>query len=211
MGGNNGRSIIRGGSVGGTTGGLGGDGGGNFQGTIDNIGSLKDMQNRDLQRQVQQGISKFESRLGVRSNVLLADLQGAVGVAATDRVTGKTQVYLNRGHFEVATPADVKAYKKKSYDSGFLTRTNKPTQHTVVHELAHALWNNHRKDAKSLTAGKDIAKVYKQFLRENPKQYGSYSRKNINEFYAEVMTKGILGKSDKYSRALINISKKNKL
>lgn len=211
MGGNTGRSVIKGGSVSGNTGGIGADGGGNYGGSITDIGSLKEMTNRDLQRQVQQGISKFESRLGVRSDVRLANLTGAVGVARTNIATGKTEVFLNRKHFEVASPKDVIAYKKRGYDSGFLTRTNKPTQHTVVHELSHALWNSAKRDANSVAAGKDIAKVYKAFQKANPKGYGSYSKTNINEFYAEIMTKGILGKSDKYSRALINISKRNKL
>jgi hypothetical protein len=211
MGGNTGRTVIKGGTVSGNTGGIGNDAGGNYQGSIENIGSLKDMQNRDLQRQVQQGISKFESRLGVRSDVRLADLSGAVGVARTSRDTGKTEVFLNRKHFEVATPKEVRAYKKRAYDSGFLTRTNKPTQHTVVHELSHALWNSHRKDDKSVTAGKDISKLHKTFMRDNSPKYGSYSKTNINEFFAEVMTKGVLGKSDKYTKGLFNIVKKNKL
>ena len=211
MGGNTGRTVIKGGTVSGNTGGIGNDRGGNYQGSIENIGSLKDMQNRDLQRQVQQGISKFESRLGVRSDVRLADLSGAVGVARTNRDTGKTEVFLNRQHFEVATPKEVRAYKKRAYDAGFLTRTNKPTQHTVVHELSHALWNSHRKDQKSVTAGKDISKLHKTFMRDNSSKYGSYSKTNINEFFAEVMTKGVLGKSDKYTKGLFNIVKKNKL
>jgi hypothetical protein len=211
MGGNTGRSVIKGGTVSGNTGGIGNDRGGNYQGSINNIGSLKEMQNRDLQRQVQQGISKFESRLGVRSDVRLADLSGSVGVARTNLTTGKTEVFLNRKHFEVATPKDVKAYKKRAYDSGFLTKTNKPTQHTVVHELSHALWNSHRRDEKSVKAGKDIAKVHKAFMRDNSSKYGSYSKTNINEFFAEVMTKGVLGKSDKYTNALFKIAKQNKL
>lgn len=198
---------VRSGNVTGNTGGLSNDGGGNSNINITNIGSLKAMKNRELQREIQQGISKFESRLGVKSDVKLATMEGAVGLAKTD-LSGKTEVFLNRKHFEKADVKTVNEYKNRAYKSKFLNKTNKPTQHTVVHELSHALWNSHKPQEKHQKAGKEINKLYKNFKKDNPKSWGSYSKTNVNEFYAEGITKGILGESDKYTKSLIKITKK---
>lgn len=203
---------VRGGTVTGNKGGIGNDGGGgNANVNLTNIGSLKDIKDRQLQREIQQGISKYESRLGVQSNVRLATMEGAVGLARTDPKSGKTEVFLNRAHFEKTSVKQVKAYKERAYKSGFLNKTNKPTQHTVVHELGHATWNSYKPDKKHNQAGKEIKALYKQFKKENPKTWGSYGKTNVNEFYAEGITKGTLGKSDKYTKSLIKITKKHGL
>ena len=134
-------------------------------------------------------------------------MEGAVGLARTDP-SGKTEVFLNRAHFEKADVKTVNEYKGRAYKSGFLNKTNKPTQHTVVHELGHALWNSHKPQKKHKEAGKDINVLYKKFKKDNPKSWGSYGKTNVNEFYAEGITKGVLGKSDKYTKSLIKITKK---
>ncbi len=176
-----------------------------YNGKIQNVGSLKEISDRSLQLDLQQGISKFESRLGVRTDVKLADLNGAYGVHQT--IDGKSAgVYLDRDSFK--TQKQVIEAKTKAYKSGFSNQTNKPTQHTVVHELAHSLWTNNHNGVKHIEAGKDIRKVYNSFKKDNPKSWGSYGKTNVNEFYAEGITKGVLGKSDKYTKSLIKISKK---
>ena len=120
---------------------------------------------------------------------------------------GKTDgVFLDRGSFK--TKEQVIKAKNNAYKTGFSNRTNKPTQHTVVHELAHSLWTNNHSGEKHIKAGKEISELYKKIKKENPKSWGSYGKTNVNEFFAEGVTKGILGKSDKYSKALIKISKK---
>ena len=43
------------------------------------------------------------------------------------------------------------------------------------------------------------------------KGYGTYGRKNVDEFWAEVVTKGIHGNADKYTRKAIRIARKYKL
>ncbi len=48
-----------------TGGGLGNDGSGNYRGEMKNVESLKNIQDRELQREIQQGISKYESRIGI--------------------------------------------------------------------------------------------------------------------------------------------------
>jgi hypothetical protein len=195
-----------------TTGGIGRDGGGNYSGGISKVGSLREIEDKQLRKEIQQGISKFESRLGVRQrNVKLADLKGAVGVHVTSG-EGKSQaVYLNRKIFEKGDIKTIKQIKERAYKSNFLVKTNKPTQHTVVHELAHATWNSNLTGKKQKDAGKEINSLYKQFLKDNPKSWGSYSKSKLNEFYAEGITKAVLGKSDKYTKALIRITKKYEL
>ncbi|WP_392436447.1 hypothetical protein ACF3N7_05295 [Cruoricaptor ignavus] len=192
-------------------GGIGNDGGGNYKMTIKNKESLKNMKNRELQREIQQGIAKYESRLGIRTrNIMLADLQGAYGAHVT--ANGESEgIYLNKRTFKNGTVKKINSVKEDAYKSGFLTRTNKPVQHTIVHELGHATWNSHLKSANAIAAGKSIKTKYQQFLKENPKAYGRYSKSNVNEFWAEVTTKAVLGRNDKYTRFVKNTIKKYKL
>lgn len=131
-------------------GGIGRDGGGNFKGSIKNPESIANIRNTQLRREIQQGISKYESRLGVRQqNVQLAELSGALGVHVT--AGGKSEaVYLDTDFYKNGTVAKVNATKQSAYKSGFLTKTNKPVQHTIVHELGHATWNNHLTGQKQL-------------------------------------------------------------
>lgn len=172
-----------------------------------NVGSIKEIKDRALQKDIQQAISKFESRLGVKHKVELADLNGAYGVHIASGIDGKTVgIYLDRNSFK--TKEQVINAKEKAYKSGFSNKTNKPTQHTVVHELSHAVWNSHQTSVKSQKAGREIYDLYKTFKKRNPKSWGSYGKTNINEFYAEGITKGVLGKSDKYTKSLIKITKK---
>lgn len=188
-------------------GGLGGDGKGNYKGEINNVGSLKELKNTQLRRDIQQGISKYESRLGVRTNVRLADLAGAYGVHVTKN--GKSDgVYLDRKTFVNGSRESIAKIKNQAYDNRFLNRTNKPTQHTVVHELGHATWTSHMTGEKQKNAGKEIEVLYKNFKQANPSKWGSYSKTNINEFVAEGITKGVLSNGDKYTKKLIKIVKK---
>lgn len=41
--------------------------------------------------------------------------------------------------------------------------------------------------------------------------YGKYAKTNVNEFWAEVCTKAVHGKADKYTKAAKDIIKKYKL
>ncbi len=174
---------------------------------VKNVGSIKEIKDRALQRDLQQGISKFESRIGVKHKVELADMNGAYGVHVASGLDGKTVgIYLDRKSFK--TKEQVIKAKENAYKTNFSNKTNKPTQHTVVHELAHAVWNSHQKSAKSQKAGEEVNKLYKTFKKYNPKSWGSYGKTNVNEFYAEGITKGVLGKSDKYTKSLIKITKK---
>lgn len=53
---------------------------------------------------------------------------------------------------------------------GWHTKTKKPVQHTVIHELAHATWNNHLDSANAKAATPAVKKLYNAWTRspENP-------------------------------------------
>ena len=141
---------------------------------------------------------------------MLADLDGAYGVHVT--VDGKSEgVYLSKKHFKNATVDKVVKTKMDGYRTNYSTKTNKPVQHTLVHELGHATWNSHLRSTNAVKAGVVIKNKYKQFMKDKPKGYGSYSRSNVNEFWAETTAKAVLGENDSYTRWLKSIIKKYKL
>ena len=68
--------------------------------------------------------------------------------------------------------------------------------------------------AKQKAAGKEVAKIFTEWKKDGSKKkkgYGSYAGTNVNEFWAETITKAIHGKADRYTKALKNIVKKYKL
>lgn len=187
------------------------DGGGSFGGKIDNVGPLVEMKDPAMYKATKQAISRYHSVLGVRQReVKLADFDGAYGVHVT--ADGKSKaVYLNRSHFNEGAKK-VSAAHASNYTSGWSTHTNKPVMHTVTHELAHATWNNHLTGANQVAAGKEIRTLYRQWRRDTKKKgYGKYAKTNVNEFWAETVTKAVHGNKDRYTTAVKAICKKYKL
>lgn len=176
--------------------------------------ALASIKEPDVYREVKSAVSRYEAVLGVRQrSVRLADLpQGYLGVHMTKVDTGtSSRILLNRKHFNQKR-GDIEATTRKGYESGWSTKTNKPIAHTVTHELAHATWNTHLKSPNARAAAPRIQRVYKQWQKDKKsRRYGKYAHTNINEFFAETVTKGIHGKSDKYTNALISIIKNYKL
>lgn len=170
------------------------------------------MKDPAMYRETKDAIARYHSVLGVRqTKVKLADLpKGTLGIHAT--VNGESEgVYLNKRHFNKGRKAVMES-AKKGYESGWSTKTNKPLAHTVTHELAHATWNNHLKGVKQQAAGKEIRKMYGKWLKDNKKKgYGEYATTNVNEFWAETVTKAVHGNADKYTRKAKYIIKKYKL
>ena len=68
---------------------------------------------------------------------------------------------------------------------------------------------------KHKAAGIEIRKVFNEWKKDKKGRdklgYGRYAESNISEFYAETVTKGVIGKSDKYTKKIIGITKKYKL
>lgn len=198
-----------------TAGGRGGlqPGDATYKGKIRNEEDLKNIKDRVVYNEMKSAISRFYKELGIpQRKVKLADLApGTFGVHVTQN--GKSEgVYLNKKHFKNKTKAEIEKAKKEGYKTGWATKTNKPIAHTITHELAHSVWNSHLSSTKAKGAGVEINKVYKTWLKDKKKSgYGQYAKTNVNEFFAETITKGIHGKSDKYTKQLKSIVKKYKL
>ena len=181
---------------------------------ISNVESLKNMKDKQLYNEMKSAISRFYKEMGLpQKDVKLADFNNpsAMGVHVTiNGVTGG--VFLNKSYFKNGTKKSITETITKNYNDGFLTKTNKPVAHVLTHELAHSVWNSHMTGAKQVAAGKEIQKVYNKWKSDSSKSgYGRYAKTNISEFFSETITKGIHGKSDKYTKALKKIVKDYKL
>lgn len=179
--------------------------------------SLGDMEHRDMQKEIQQAISRYEAVMGVRErNIKLAPISGAYGVTYIGS-DGSHGILLNKKLFDVSKAEFAKEYSKSNYArrGGFKNTTRKPAQHTVTHELAHATWTSNYTSDKALAAGKEIKSLYKDFVKDKSstrmKNYGSYGKRDVDEFWAEVITKGIHGDNDRYTRKALSIAKRYKL
>lgn len=183
-----------------------------YKGKVAKVQDLAKMKDPEMYKAAGEAISRYHSVMGVRQKkVKLAELSdGTLGVHLT--VDGVSEgVYLNKRHFN-AGAKEVKAVTRKGYDSGWSTRTNKPIAHTITHELAHATWNNHLRGANHKAAGNEIKRLYNSWLKDTSKKgYGKYARTNVNEFWAETVTKAVHGTSDKYTQEVKRIAKRYKL
>lgn len=192
-------------------GGRSGGGGGlnrdtTYKGSIKNVESLIKMKDPALYKATKEAISNFAAKLGVpERNVKLADLSGNVMGIGT-----KGEVYLNKKYFNKSAKEFGKTIKQ-NYDSGHLTKTNKPLAHVLNHEFAHAAWQSSHTTPKAKAAGKEISKLYKSWSKSGGKGYGKYAKSNVDEFWAEVSTKAAHGKADKWTKQAKSIYKKYKL
>lgn len=198
---------------------------------VENVEDLVKIKHPDVYREMKQAISRFESELGVRDRIVkIADMPSNVnGVHMTTIVTGENAgIYLNKSVFN-KTKSEIIArtrlgYKLEDRETGlpWSTRTNKPIQHTITHELAHGLWNPAHESAilgkgtaKYRAAGVEIRSLYKKWLNDpkyrRQKGYGQYATTRVAEFFAEAITKHVHGNADYYTKRLANIVKKYKL
>lgn len=174
--------------------------------------SLDSLKHREVTKQLNRAISRYEKVMGVRErSVRVADTSGAYGVTFISS-NGSQGIYLNKQVFNQSRNQIEASYRKSNYDTGFKNKTNRPIQHTLTHELAHATWTSSYSTPKHQAAGKEISSLYKSWAKDKKKKgYGTYGKSNVDEFWAEVVTKGIHGKGDKYTRKAISIAHKYKL
>lgn len=187
------------------------DGGGRYRGKITNISGLESIKDPQTRKAVYEAISRYEAVMGIRQkNIKIANLNGAYGVHVT--FGGQSQaIYLDRNTFNQTKAAIIKE-KQAAYKSGWSTQTNKPIAHTVTHELGHATWNSYLTSSNAQAAAPSIRKLYSTFQKDRKKKgYGEYAHSNVNEFWAETVTKAVHGTSDKYTKAVKSITKKYKL
>lgn len=181
---------------------------------IRNAESIGNMEHRDMQKEINQAISRFTAELDLpERNIKLANLDGAYGATFVGP-DGSGGIYLDKKTFDVPKAQFEAAYKKSNYArrGGFKNVTRKPAQHTVTHELAHALWASAYRTEESLAARKEIRALYRDWRKDTStvrkKNYGSYGASSVDEFWAEVITKGVHGDNDRYTRRAQAIAKK---
>lgn len=178
-----------------------------YKGKIENIESLFKMKDPQLYKATKEAISRFHSVLGVRErNIKLADLDGP-----TMGISGNDGIYLNKRYYNKSYK-ELVGIEKRDYKKGFGTVTNKPQAHTVTHELAHSLWNRDKTGANHKAAGKEINKLYDKWKNDRRKVgYGRYAKTNVDEFWAETITKAVHGWQDEYTKKVKKIVKKYRL
>ena len=186
-----------------------------YKGKIENVESLVKMKDPEMYKATKDAIARYVAVIGglPERNIKLADMSKSVyGVQQTNALTGKSvSIYLNKKYFN-KTAAEMKAQELKDYKSGWSTKTNKPLAHTVTHELAHATWNTHLKGANQVAATAAIKKVYSAWVKSSKKSgYGKYASTNVNEWWAETVTKAVHGTPDRYTKSVKGIIKKYKL
>lgn len=182
------------------------------QRVLDTAESLDSLKHREVVKQLNRGISRYEKVMGVRERVIkVADTQGAYGVTFINE-NGSQGIYLSKSFFNQHRNQIESSYRAAEYKMGHKNLTNRPIQHTITHELAHATWTSSYSSSKYRSAGKEIKAMYNSWRKDKRKKdYGSYGAQNVDEFWAEVVTKGIHGKSDKYTKKAIGIARKYKL
>lgn len=180
---------------------------------IKNPRDLATIKDNSVYKEMKQGISRYHSVLGVRErSIKLADLPMDIYGVQSSYMGENAGIYLNARIYDNLSKKGIKADVERKYNSGWSTRTNKPIQHTITHELAHATWNSNMKSAKALAASKEINKLGLKWLNDKKKKgYGKYAESNINEFWAEVVAKAVHGTPDYYTRSAKAIVKKYKL
>lgn len=179
----------------------------------DTAESLDSLPHREVVKQLNRAISRYETVMGIRERkIMVADVgPGAYGVTfvGTD---GSQGIYLNKDFFAQHRNAIETTVRNTEYASGFKNVTNRPIQHTMTHELAHATWASRYVGTNQRAAGVEIKRLYDEWKRDRNKQgYGAYGKSNVDEFWAEVVTKAIHGKADTYTKQAVAIAKKYNL
>lgn len=182
-----------------------------YRGQIKNAESLIHIRDPRVYKETTRAISRFYAAMGIpERNIKIADLsKGVFGAGA------KGGVYLNKAYYNKPYKDFVKVHANQEA-IGWFTKTNKASMHTTTHELAHALWSSSDKAPKAIAAGKEIKAAYKAFRnagkgRAYSRGYGKYAFQNVDEWWAETVTKAVHGKTDKYTQAVKSIAKKYKL
>lgn len=187
----------------------------NFKGKTGMPESLKTIKNKAVYDAVMDAISRYHSVLGVRQKkVKLADLPEGYGGVHVTRGGESEGVYLNKDIFQPkeATTQSVAAWAKAGYDSGHLTKTNRPVGGIIIHELSHATWNEHLTGQKYQDAGKEIRLMFRHWIADKGKEnYGRYAATNVSEFWAEVSAKAVSGFRDRYTDGVKQIIRKYQL
>ena len=187
----------------------------NYNGKIGKLESLVSIKNPKVYKAVKESISRFHSVLGVRQkDIKIGQLESGTGGVHISQGGVSKQVVLSKSIFngKNTTTQSVAGWAEKGYKSGHLTKTNKPVAHIITHELGHATWNKSLSNPNAKAATKSVNSLYKKWSNDKKKSgYGKNAKTNVEEFWAELCTKAVHGKADKYTKAAKGIIKKYKL
>ncbi len=183
-----------------------------YKGKVGKLESISNIKNPQVYKAVKESISRYHSVLGVRQqDIKLGTLPPGIGGVHVTANGSSRQVVLNKSVFN-GSKKSIENSIAGAYKSGQLTKTNKPIAHIVTHELAHATWNSHLTSPNAKAATKSIKSLYAKWIEDKRKSgYGKYAATNISEFFAEVSTKAVHGKADRYTSQVKNIIKKYNL
>ncbi len=100
------------------------------------------------------------------------------------------------------------ALERQNIDFGI--KTNNPIGAILIHEFGHSLWTpqlytNDETDYAIIELYIDWEKEYKSGKLP---EYGKYVASNIDEWWAELFAKAIIGPPDKFTQRAIEITKK---
>lgn len=102
---------------------------------------------------------------------------------------------------------------RKQAEAGILIKVKKGDEIKAIvrHEFAHTLWQKTSINEITDTAKefqKKINSLYKQYLNEPNAFIGSYSKTNVDEFFAEHFAAAKYGKQTKYTKIVSELTKK---
>jgi hypothetical protein len=159
------------------------------------LSPLNNIKDPNVKAEIKEALESYSKEIGLpyEVQIIASDLaKGRLG--ATD---GGGSITLNTKYFNKSAKNAEKELSDRM-KAGKGVTTNKPLQSTVHHELAHNTYS------KLSGAKKDaVGALYKKYMSDKKvKGWGSYSKKNAEEFYAEGIAKSMTGKSDSYTKAL---------
>lgn len=179
-----------------------------------NAKELSSIKDKAVYKEVMDGIAKFNAIFGMsndQKNIMLGRLDQWTAGTAYSYTNGKFKgILLNQTVFNKPL-AEVVKTRQYAYSMGFSVRTSHPAQHTVVHELGHSLWNGKwttsTDKVKMQNLFNDFRKAYPTTADRKKAGWGDYAASKVNEFFAEGIAKHILGKPDKYTKAIMEVAK----
>lgn len=153
---------------------------------------FKDAAVRD---EVESAIKLYAKEVGLPSSWITMEVKalpkGRLGMSQGDHIVLAKSAYgVTYGH--------ALKVQQGRIASGESVVTGRPIAKTVIHELGHGSYNRLSAGGKA-----KVDAAYKSFMSSSKRPgWGSYSTHNASEFYAEGMAKGLLGKSDKWTKAI---------
>jgi|694.fasta_scaffold23711_9 hypothetical protein len=185
----------------------------------ESIGAIPDP---SLRKEVQSAISRYVSIFGSlpERQIKVADFTVALAPGPMQNTLalqfqgGKRSlnirgIFLNKAVWK--NNKETTRIVKELMDDGILSKTPRPVRHAIIHELAHARWQEFNASRKARRARPEMTKVFRQFKLQRREGWGSLARQDVGEFFAEAMAKHASGAPDRYTKKVMRIVEKHNL